>query len=124
MTSDKESQKRERRSRFIKKLIRSILVATCFIASSLFLGMWGYHHFERMGWLDAYVNASMILSGMGPLASPQTDEGKLFEGTYALFSGIIFLISVGVILAPVLRYFFIKLHLEELNDVKQEKKDH
>jgi hypothetical protein len=106
-------KKTAHRSRFIFRLTRSILMALCFIIASLFLGMWGYRYFESMGWLDAYVNAAMILSGMGPLAPPKTDAGKLFEGTYALFSGIIFLVSVGVILAPLLHHFFHKLQIEE-----------
>lgn len=99
--------------RFILRLTRSILLAFTFILLSLFLGMWGYHHFEKMNWLDAYVNAAMILSGMGPLAPPTSNAGKLFEGTYALFSGIIFLISVGIILAPLFHHFFHRLHIEE-----------
>ena len=105
---------RPRRPRFVFRLLRSIALAFIFILSSLFLGMWGYRHFESMGWLDAYVNAAMILSGMGPIAPPLTNEGKLFEGTYALFSGIVFLISVGIILAPIFHHFFIKMHLEEI----------
>ncbi len=100
------------RYKFINRLIRSILLALLFIILSLYLGMWGYRHYEKMSWLDAYVNAAMILSGMGPLAPPQTDAGKLFEGTYALFSGIVFLISMGIILAPILHHFFHKLHIE------------
>lgn len=101
------------RSRFIFRLTRSILLALIFILASLYLGMWGYRYFEGMDWLDAYVNAAMILSGMGPLAPPKTDAGKLFEGTYALFSGIIFLVSVGIILAPLLHHFFHRLQIEE-----------
>lgn len=99
--------------KFIYRIIRSILLALFFIMASLFFGMWGYHHFENLNWLDSYVNAAMILSGMGPLAAPKTDAGKLFEGTYALFSGIIFLVSVGLILAPLFHHFFHKLHVDE-----------
>lgn len=101
------------RPRFFYRLIRSILLASIFIFISLFIGMLGYRSYENMDWLDAYVSAAMILSGMGPIAAPKTDAGKLFEGTYALFSGIIFLISVGIILAPIFHHFFHKLHLEE-----------
>lgn len=101
------------RRRFTYRLIGSILMAFIFIITSLLLGMWGYRHFENMGWLDAYVNAAMILSGMGPLAPPQTDAGKLFEGTFALFSGIIFLVSVAIILAPLFHHIFHKLHIED-----------
>lgn len=109
----KKSKKDADQRRFIYRIVRSIFLACAFVVSSLFIGMWGYHHFGKLGWLDAYVNAAMILSGMGPINPPTTDESKLFEGTYALFSGIIFLISVGIILAPLFHHFFHKLHIDE-----------
>lgn len=98
---------------FFSKLARSILLGSFITLFSLALGMWGYHHFENMSWIDAYANAAMILSGMGPLSNPQTNEGKLFAGTYALFSGVIFLLISGVILAPLVHRFFHKFHVEE-----------
>lgn len=98
---------------FFKRLIRSIILALSLVALSLFIGMWGYHYFESLNWLDSYINAAMILSGMGPLSAPKTDAGKLFEGTYALFSGIIFILSVGIIFAPVLHHFFKQFQIEE-----------
>lgn len=109
----KTKKDRPHKKRFIQRLGRSIFFASILISTSLILGMWGYHHFEKMSWLDSYVNAAMILSGMGPLESPKTVEGKLFEGTYALFSGILFLVCAAVIFAPVLHHFFHKLHIEE-----------
>lgn len=109
------------KKRFIYRLIRSIILALLFITSSLFAGMWGYRYFENMNWLDAYVNAAMILSGMGPIASPKTDAGKLFEGTYALFSGIIFLVSVGIIFAPIFHHFLHKLQIEEEDKASSKK---
>lgn len=106
------------RKRFIVRFIRSLFLALIFILASLFLGMWGYRYFEKLSWLDAYVNAAMILSGMGPLDAPKTINGKLFEGTYALFSGIIFLISVALILAPIFHHIFHKLHIEDTQNSK------
>jgi hypothetical protein len=72
----------------------------------------GYHLFEHLSWSDALLNASMILGGMGPVDRPQTLEGKLFASFYALFAGIVFLISVGVLLAPILHRFMHRFHLE------------
>ena len=92
----------------IRRNVKLILLAIAVIAISLFIGMLGYKHFEDMSWADAYVNASMILSGMGPVSELKTEHGKIFAGSYALFSGIIFLILVALILARLLRRFFSK----------------
>src|SRR5258705_13970511 len=75
--------------------------------------MAGYHFLENLSWLDAFVNASMILSGMGPLANPQTTGGKLFAGCYALYSGLVVIIVAGVIFAPVFHRFLHKFHVDE-----------
>jgi hypothetical protein len=74
--------------------------------------MAGYHVFEKLSWLDAFVNAAMILSGMGPLGPLQTAAGKLFAGCYALFSGLAFITTIGVVFAPVFHRFLHKFHLE------------
>lgn len=109
-----ESKKIKKPHRFFfKRLLRSISFAFILVASSLFIGMWGYHHFESLDWLDSYVNAAMILSGMGPIAPPKTTNGKLFEGTYALFSGIVFILSIGIIFAPMLHHLFRQFQIEE-----------
>ena len=80
---------------------------------SLGIGMVGYSHFEKMHWVDAYVNATMILSGMGPVDVLHTEGGKLFAGTYALFSGIIFLVVIAVIIAPVFHRFMQKFQIKD-----------
>jgi hypothetical protein len=98
---------------FLKRLSKNILIGIGIAAASLALGMAGYHHFEKMSWIDAYVNAAMILSGMGPVSTLQTDAGKLFAGSYALFSGIVFLVLIAVIFAPVIHRFLHKFHLED-----------
>ena len=74
--------------------------------------MAGYHFLERLPWLDAFLNASMILSGMGPVGELKTTAGKIFAGCYALFSGVAFLTSIGLIFAPVFHRFLHKFHLE------------
>ncbi len=74
--------------------------------------MIGYRSLERMPWVDAFVNAAMILSGMGPVGPLQTDAGKLFAGCYALFSGLAFVTALGLIFAPLFHRFLHKFHLE------------
>jgi hypothetical protein len=97
---------------FLLRLSRNILFGCAIIVVSLLLGMWGYAYFEKMPWVDAYVNAAMILSGMGPVSTLQTWGGKVFAGTYALFSGVIFLVVVGIVFAPVVHRFFRKFHMD------------
>ena len=82
------------------------------VVISLAVGMLGYHGFENLSWLDAFLNASMILSGMGPVTSPVTTGGKLFAGIYALYSGFAVLVIAGVIFAPVVHRFLHRFHLE------------
>lgn len=92
---------------------RNILLAFTILTISLYLGMLGYHHFEQLSWTDSYVNAAMILSGMGPVSTLQTSAGKIFAGSYAIFSGVVFLILIAFILAPIIHWFFIKFHIKK-----------
>ena len=80
--------------------------------SALGIGMAGYHFFENMGWVDAFENAAMILSGMGPVSALQSDAGKIFAGCYALFSGLLLITVTGIVLAPVIHRGLHKFHLE------------
>ena len=100
------------RAVFYARLAKSAAVGFGIVLGSLGLGMAGYHGFERMSWLDAFANAAMILSGMGPLGPIQTSGGKLFAGCYALFSGWTFVTAIGVVFAPVFHRFLHKFHLE------------
>jgi hypothetical protein len=79
---------------------------------SLGIGMAGYHGFENQTWLDAFLNAAMILSGMGPVAPIQTAGGKLFAGCYALFSGLALITTVAVVFAPLFHRFLHKFHMD------------
>lgn len=98
---------------FIKRVRNSLLTGSAIMLLSLGVGMLGYQHYEKMSWVDAYVNAAMILSGMGPVGNLQTDGGKIFAGSYALFSGIVFLVAAAVVFAPILHRFIHTFHLEE-----------
>jgi len=98
--------------RFLRRQLRSLALGLVFIAIALFAGMVGYHQLVGLSWIDSYENAAMILSGMGPLSSPATVAGKIFAGTYALFSGIAVLAIAGVIAAPLVHRFLHRLHAD------------
>lgn len=89
------------------------------VVIALSIGITGYRFFEHMGWVDAFENASMILSGMGPASDLKTDGGKIFAGFYALFSGLAFMASLGIVFAPVFHRFLHKFHLEEKSSDKR-----
>lgn len=101
------------RKLFLMRFARGIFIGFCLILIALFMGMLGYRFFEHMSWSDAFVNAAMILSGMGPMGTLNTTEGKIFAGLYALFSGLFFIAVVGLIFAPLAHRLFKKWHLED-----------
>jgi hypothetical protein len=88
------------------------LGAAALVIGTLWVGMAGYHWLEGFSWLDAYLNAAMILGGMGPAAELHTTAGKLFAGSYALFAGIVFLAGAGLVLAPVVHRAMHRFHLD------------
>ena len=91
------------RARFLLRLLKHALFAQVLVAFSLGIGMWGYGYFEGMGWRDAFVNSAMLLGGMGPVKTEGlSDGGKVFAGFYALYAGLVFIIVVGIMTAPVL----------------------
>jgi hypothetical protein len=102
------------RPAFYRRMAWSAAVASLVVVVALGIGMIGYRAFEPMSWVDAFVNAAMILSGMGPVSPLQTDGGKIFAGCYALFSGLAFITSLGIVFAPAVHRFLHKFHLEEL----------
>jgi hypothetical protein len=97
---------------FARRVGRNFAAASGLIGVSLVGGMLGYHFTEEMGWIDAFVNAAMILSGMGPVAQLNTTAGKLFAGCYALYSGLILILASGVVLAPIIHRMFHRFNLE------------
>jgi hypothetical protein len=98
---------------FYARLARSAALGVGLALASLGIGMVGYHGLEKLAWLDAFLNAAMILAGMGPVAPVQTAGGKLFAGVFALFSGLMLVTTVAVIFAPVIHRFLHKFHLED-----------
>lgn len=91
---------------FIRRVMGNVLIAFALVVFSLILGMIGYSYFEKMGPVDAFENAAMILSGMGPVDAMETRGGKIFAGSYALFSGIVFLVVIAIIIVPIFHRFF------------------
>jgi hypothetical protein len=97
---------------FLIRQLLYLLVASMIIVGSLVLGVLGYHYLEGLAWIDALVNASMLLGGMGPVNALHTVAGKVFASFYALYSGIIFLVVVGVIFVPLYHRFLHRFHLD------------
>ncbi|WP_013334446.1 hypothetical protein [Gloeothece verrucosa] len=88
------------KSRFIRNFLSHLALSTLFILIGLLVGLLGYHWTNHLSWVDALVEASMILSGMGPINSLSTTSAKVFASVYALFSGLIFVMAMGIVLSP------------------------
>ena len=100
------------RAAFLRRQGRYAAAALALVAGSWLIGILGYRVFEGMAWIDAMLNAAMLLGGMGPVDTLRTDAGKLFASFYALFSGVIFLVAVGLLMAPILHRLLHKFHLD------------
>lgn len=98
---------------FYNRIFKNILYTCLFLGICLSIGVLGYHYTAQIGWLDSLHNASMILSGMGPVVEIKTVAGKWFSSFYALFSGVAFITNIGLLLAPAAHRFFHKLHLQQ-----------
>ena len=101
---------------FLGRLARHAAAAAAIIGGSLVIGILGYHGLERLPWIDAILNASMIMGGMGPVDALHTDAGKLFASAYALYSGLILLLAAGTLFAPVLHRLLHKFHIRTEGD--------
>ena len=100
------------RTRFLRRFALHFAFALGLLFGSLLLGMAGYAYFENLPWRDAFLNAAMLMGGMGPVDAPRTDGGKVFAGLYALYAGLIFLFIAGLLLAPVVHRVLHKFHWE------------
>jgi|SRR5579872_2080007 len=101
------------RSRFLGRALAHLGMGLGAIAVALFIGIAGYHYIAGLKWLDALLNASMILGGMGPVDPLKSSAAKVFASLYALFSGLVFIGVLAVLLAPFLHRLMHKLHMEE-----------
>jgi len=98
---------------FLRRVLLHALGACGLVLVSLLIGMAGYVRFERLSWLDAFLDSAMLLGGMGPVHTPQTPGGKLFAGLYALYAGLVFLVAASLVLAPVVHRVLHTFHWED-----------
>ena len=110
---ERKNQKLAPVSVFVKRLAGYAVVAASLIALSLFIGVAGYHWLAGLSWIDALLNASMILGGMGPVDILNDASGKVFASIYALFSGLIFIAVMGIILSPIIHRVLHKFHADD-----------
>jgi hypothetical protein len=98
---------------FAWRMLRCASYALVTVLLALVIGVAGYHTIGGLGWIDAFLNAAMILGGMGPVDAMTTDSGKIFAGCYALFSGLFFVALAGFLFAPVMHRILHRFHYEE-----------
>ena len=99
--------------RFLLRMLSHGGAALILVIISIAVGMAGYSHYESLEWRDAFLNASMLLGGMGPVEAPHTPHGKIFAGCFALYAGLVFIVSAGVILAPLVHRIIHAFHWAE-----------
>lgn len=109
---EKRGAKLISRKEFLKRIFRQIVLTAFFVAISLLVGVLGYHIFEGLSWLDSFLNASMILGGMGEVSELKTNAGKIFASLYALYSGIFLIVCGGLLLAPLFHRILHHFHSE------------
>lgn len=107
---ESKSQQLLPRAHFAKRLLIHLLLVLGLLVVSLGSGMAGYCHFEHLSPLDAFLNSAMLLGGMGPVNNPVTSGGKLFAGVYALYAGLVFIVSAALIFTPIVHRVLHKFH--------------
>lgn len=101
------------RQKFVSHLWANVRVALVLLVASLVIGMCGYHWLAPMGWIDAFLNAAMLLGGMGPVDDLTNDAAKLFAGAYALYCGVVFIATAGLIITPLGAHVLHRFHLDQ-----------
>jgi hypothetical protein len=99
--------------KFLKRMALSGLLTSMIVAVALFAGILGYHFLAGLAWIDSLLNASMILTGMGPVDPMTTTSAKLFASAYALFSGVVFLSAMAIVLSPIFHRILHAFHLDD-----------
>jgi len=113
---EKKNEQLAPRAVFVSRILKSLLFAFVILMICLAIGIAGYHYIADICWIDSIHNASMILSGMGPVAEIKNVSGKLFSSAYALFSGVAFITNIGIILAPAAHRLFHRFHVDDKDD--------
>jgi hypothetical protein len=101
------------RPRFVWRVVLHAAIAGAVLVFSLLIGMAGYWYFENLPWRDAFLNAAMLMGGMGPVDAPHTNAGKLFAGLYALYAGLLFIAAAGLVFTPFLHRLLHKFHWQK-----------
>ena len=101
------------RRHFARRVALHFVASALLILGSLGLGIWGYMAYEGLGLLDAFLNAAMLLGGMGPLHVPQSVGGKVFAGLYALYAGLVFIVTAALMFTPLIHRVLHRLHVDE-----------
>ena len=101
---------------FIRRQLRHLFISLGVLGGSLGIGMVGYRNYEQMSWTDAFVNAAMLLGGMGPLEQHLSEPGKIFAGFYALYCGLVVIVVTGLMLAPGVHHILKIVHWETEHD--------
>jgi len=96
-----------------KRVLRAVGISAVWVSISMVIGTLGYHYICNLNWIDAQLNASMILTGMGPVDPMVGNAAKIFASSYALFSGVTFLTSIAVMLSPVLHRAMHRFHIDD-----------
>lgn len=116
MSSGSHQKKLLPRRLFLWRVLKYFLYSVALITISMLIGVFGYHYLCDLGWVDSFLNASMILTGMGPVNQMTSDTAKIFASFYALYSGVAFLTTVAIFLSPMVHRFLHFLRLEDDNN--------
>ena len=108
-----KKQKPLTRAKFLRRLVVHVLVALALLVVSLGLGMGGYEYFEDLPWRNAFLNSAMLLGGMGPVDPLKTDGGKLFAAIYALYAGLVFIVTAALVFTPIMHRVLHKFHWDD-----------
>jgi len=113
---ENKNQKLISQRSFRRRVLRNLIIFLILLTASLFLGMFGYHYIGELNWVDSFLEACMILGGMGPVSPPKNDTVKIFAGCYAIFSGVLFLSGVTFLISPFWHRELHKFHLADDDD--------
>lgn len=102
-----------RRRQFVGRLLLHLAAAVGLVLASLGIGVLGYESFERLAFLDALLNSAMLLGGMGPVNAPVTAGGKVFASLYALYAGLVFIVTAALLLTPLVHRLLHRFHWED-----------
>ncbi|MBS1514500.1 MAG: hypothetical protein JSS63_05690 [Bacteroidetes bacterium] len=119
---ENKKQKLISQKAFRSRVIRNLVIFLILLVVSLFIGMIGYHYLGELGWVDSFLEACMILGGMGPVSQPKNDAVKIFAGCYAIFCGVLFLSGITFLISPFWHRELHKFHLADEDDEEEENK--